>query len=57
MPTRSILIRVAFAVVLMAALVALADGVVQRELGQAAGVVVEAAAVADAQPAGANDGE
>jgi hypothetical protein len=36
MPSRPILVRVAFAVVLMAALVALADGVVRQQLRQAA---------------------
>jgi hypothetical protein len=37
MPTRPILVRVALAVVLMAALVALADVVAGQELRQAAG--------------------
>ena len=57
MPSRPILIRVALAVVLVTALVALADGVAQHELGQAAGVVAGTAAVADAQPAGVRDDE
>lgn len=40
MPSRPILVRVALAVVLMAALVALADGVAQHELRQAASATV-----------------
>ena len=55
MPTRPILIRVAFALVLMAALVALADGVAQRELREATGGTTVASAVVDAQPASTSD--
>ncbi|MDE4915099.1 hypothetical protein PQI07_31165 [Methylobacterium sp. 092160098-2] len=57
MPTRPILIRVAIALVLMAALAALADGVAQHELQQATGNMAGASVVADAQPAGAHDDE
>lgn len=57
MPTRPILIRVAVALVLMAAFVVLADGVAQHELGEAMGAVTGASIVADAQPPDAPDDE
>jgi hypothetical protein len=53
MPTRPILVRIALAVALVAALVALADGVAQHELRQAIGGTTIASAVMDAQPSGA----
>ncbi|MGH1575573.1 hypothetical protein ACRAWG_39355 (plasmid) [Methylobacterium sp. P31] len=52
MPTRPILIRVALAVVLMAALVALADGVARHELRQAASTTVSLPAAAVVQTTG-----
>jgi hypothetical protein len=57
MPTRPIFVRVALVAVLLASLVALADGVARHELRQAIGGTTAAAAMADAQPAGANDDE
>lgn len=55
MPTRPILIRIALAVALVAALVALADGVAQHELRQAIGGMTMASAAVDASLAGASD--
>lgn len=55
MPTRPILVRVALAVALVAALVALADGVAQHELRQAIGGTIVTTAAVDVRPAGASD--
>ncbi|MHB2207006.1 hypothetical protein [Methylobacterium sp. CM6257] len=57
MQTRPILIRVALALVLMAALAALADGVARHELRQATGDTFLASASIDAQSAGASHDE
>lgn len=53
MPSRPILVRVALAVVLMAAFVALADGEVQRELQQATSATVSLPVVEVVQTTGA----
>lgn len=53
MPSRPILVRVALAVVLMAALVALADGVAHHELGQATSATVSLPVVEVVQTTGA----
>ncbi|GLS74604.1 hypothetical protein GCM10007890_66220 [Methylobacterium tardum] len=55
MPTRPIFVRVALAVVLMAALVVLADGVARHELRQAIGSTTVASAAIAEQPADASD--
>ena len=57
MPTHQILIRVAVAVVLIAALATLADSVAQHELQQATSNMAGASVVADAQRADAHDDE
>lgn len=53
MPSRPILVRVALAVALMAALVALADGVVRQQLQQATGEMASLPATEVAQTTGA----
>lgn len=57
MLNRSILTRGAFIGLLLAGLVALADGVVRQELRQAASNMTMASAVVIAEPADASDDE
>ncbi len=57
MPTRSILVRVALAILLLAGLVVLADSIARQELREATGGTAMADATVNAQPAGALDDE
>lgn len=57
MPTRSILVRIALAVLLLGGLVVVADSIARQELREATGGTSMADATVNAQPAGAYDDE